>query len=171
MSNDTAKILLIGYGNPGRRDDGLGPAFAGAVEKLNLPGIMVDVNYQLTVEDAHAVAQHRIVVFADADAGGPEPFSFRAIEPAAHLSFSSHSIDPPAVLALSQELFGTQPEGYLIGIRGYAFDEFNDSLTAKAKVNLALALKFFQSLLRENPFRQAAADFNELSTLSNKEEK
>ena len=64
---DNKKILLIGYGNPGRLDDGLGPAFAKAVEALHTPGVTVEANYQLAVEDAHAVAQHEIVVFADAD--------------------------------------------------------------------------------------------------------
>ena len=34
------KALVIGYGNPGRLDDGLGPALAEAVEKLDLPGLI-----------------------------------------------------------------------------------------------------------------------------------
>ena len=48
------KVLLIGYGNPGRLDDGLGPALAAAVEKLAIPGVTVDADYQLNVEDAAA---------------------------------------------------------------------------------------------------------------------
>ncbi|MHC4675441.1 MAG: hydrogenase maturation protease, partial [Planctomycetota bacterium] len=68
------KILIIGYGNPGRLDDGLGPALANAVDKMNLPGVTAEADYQLAVEDAAALAQHDIVIFADADTCGNEPF-------------------------------------------------------------------------------------------------
>ena len=33
------RLLVIGYGNPGRLDDGLGPAFAAQVERLQLPDV------------------------------------------------------------------------------------------------------------------------------------
>ena len=36
-------MLLLGYGNPGRLDDGLGPALAAQVERLALPGVTVRV--------------------------------------------------------------------------------------------------------------------------------
>ena len=48
-------MLLIGYGNPGRRDDGLGPALAGAIAAADLPGVEVESGYQLLPEDALAV--------------------------------------------------------------------------------------------------------------------
>ena len=170
MKESGANVLLIGYGNPGRQDDGLGPAVASAMEKLSLTGVTVDANYQLTVEDAEAVSRHRVVIFADADARGSEPFSFRAIHPRAGLSFSSHSLEPAAVLAMARELFGAEPEGYLLGIRGYRFDELNESLTEKAKTNLALALAFLQSAFKKNSFRQAA-DFSPRAGGGSKEEK
>jgi len=71
--NDAATVLVIGYGNPGRRDDGLGPALAERLQELRLPGVDVDADYQLTVEDAAAAAEHDVVVFADAAQAGPEP--------------------------------------------------------------------------------------------------
>ena len=76
-----ATVLVIGYGNPGRLDDGLGPALAEALAALELPGVTVEANYQLTVEDAAAVAEHDVVVFADASVNGPEPYSFQPVEP------------------------------------------------------------------------------------------
>ena len=95
MSN-RLRILLLGYGNPGRRDDGLGPALAEAVEKLDIPGVDVDSNYQLIVEDAHTIAGHDVVIFVDADVAGPEPFHFRQIEAAGKqkAGFSTHSVEP-----------------------------------------------------------------------------
>jgi hydrogenase maturation protease len=161
LSGHTGKILVIGYGNPGRRDDGLGPAFADAVEKLSLPGIKVECNYQLSVEDAHEVASHDFVVFADASAEGQEPFSFEYVEPMARVSFSTHSLAPSAVVALARELFGAETNAYLLGVRGYIFDEFGESLTPKAASNLSAAVGFFSSLIRKGSFRQTVKEMGQ----------
>lgn len=150
------KILLIGYGNPGRRDDGLGPALAAALEGLDLPGVTIDSDYQLTVEDAAAVAEHNVVVFADAAVSGPEPFSFCRIEPGDTVTFSSHSASPEGVLGLAQELFNARPPAYVLGIRGYDFNEFGEALSAPARANLAAAVEFIQSVLRARSFDAAA---------------
>jgi len=142
---DKKKILLIGYGNPGRLDDGLGPAFAKAAESLATPNVTVDANYQLTVEDADAVAKHEIVVFADADTAGIEPFWMKEIQPGPRqVSFSSHSISPEGVLALARDLFHATPKAYLLGIRGYEFNEFGQSLSPGARANLDEAVTFWR---------------------------
>ncbi|MBN1943237.1 MAG: hydrogenase maturation protease [Phycisphaerae bacterium] len=139
------KILLIGYGNPGRLDDGLGPAFAEAIEALGVPGVTVEANYQLTVEDADAVAKHDIVVFADADTAGAEPFWVKEIHPGPpQVSFSSHSISPEGVLAMARDLFHAAPKAFLLGIRGYEFNEFGQTLSPRAKANLNEAIEFWR---------------------------
>ena len=142
------KFLLIGYGNPGRLDDGLGPALAEAIESLDLPGVTVDSDYQLTVEDAAVVAEHDIVIFADASVDGDEPFFFKPIQPKATLSFSSHSVEPDALMALAINLFQAKTKGYALGIRGYEFDEFKESLTPQAKENLQKAIQFIMPVLK-----------------------
>lgn len=142
-------VLVIGYGNPGRRDDGLGPALAAALERLGLPGVTVDSDYQLTVEAAAAAAEHDVVIFADAAAAGPEPFDFRPIGPGPAASFSSHSTSPEGVLQLAGELFGSRPAAYVLGLRGYEFNEFNESLSERARANLAAAVAFLAAALRE----------------------
>jgi hydrogenase maturation protease len=154
MANST---LLIGYGNPGRLDDGLGPALAEAVEQLDIPGVTVESNYHLTVEDAAAAAAHRYVVFADASVTGREPFSFTVVQPVAHTSFSSHSVEPEAVIAMAHDLFRAETKGYALGIRGYRFNEFGELLSAKATENLAAALRFLAPLLRQCTFDAAVA--------------
>jgi len=149
MSSAARRVLLIGFGNPGRLDDGLGPALAAEIERLELDDVTVDSDYQLTVEDAAAVAEHDVVVFADAAVDGPEPFSFERLEPESHLSFSSHDVEPPAVLALARDLFGARTPGFMLGIRGYEFDEFGERLSNRAQANLASALKFIEPVLRD----------------------
>lgn len=156
MSAPSARVLLLGYGNPGRLDDGLGPALAAEIERLGLPGVRVDSDYQLSLEDAEAVARHDVVIFADASTSGAEPFSFTRLEPARELSFSTHSLRPQAVLGLAAELFGARTEGYLLGIRGYAFNHYDESLTEGGRANLAAAVAFVARVCREGTFAQAA---------------
>jgi len=152
MTQSAGTILVIGYGNPGRLDDGLGPALAEELEKLAIPGVTVESNYQLTVEDAAAVAAHDVVVFADAAVRGAEPFSFQPVEPVPAGSFSSHSVEPGAVLALARDLFNAHAVGYALGICGYEFNEFGERLSDRAAGNLAAALRFLASLLRDEAF-------------------
>ncbi len=148
-------VLVIGYGNPGRQDDGLGPALAEAVERLRIPGVTVEADYQLTVEDAAAAAAHRYVVFADASVGGREPFFFRAVRPSAHTSFSTHSVEPEVVLALARDLFQADTKGYALGIRGYRFSEFGEALSDESRENLAAALHFIVPVLTTCTFDAA----------------
>ena len=68
------RVLVLGYGNPGRRDDGLGPRLAEELSRMGLPGVDVDSAYQLQAEDAAAVADHDVVVFVDAYVSCPDPF-------------------------------------------------------------------------------------------------
>jgi hydrogenase maturation protease len=155
MADDRKRTLLIGYGNPGRRDDGLGPAMAAALEALRLPGLTVEVDYQLIVEHAALAAEHDIVVFADAAVSGPEPFYFRRIEPKSECSFSTHSLSPAGVLALARELFGATCRGYVLGIRGYHFDEFGEELSWPARANLAAAVKFVKAGVTEARWQES----------------
>jgi hydrogenase maturation protease len=148
-------VLVFGYGNPGRQDDGLGPAVVEALEKTGLEGVTLDANYQLSVEDAALVAEHDVVVFVDADAAGPAPFWFGAIEPADDvMSFSTHSVRPEAVLALARGALGGTTAGYVLGVRGYAFDEFGEALTEGARRNLEAALAFLGTALAEQRFEE-----------------
>ncbi|MBM4370880.1 MAG: hydrogenase maturation protease [Deltaproteobacteria bacterium] len=135
-------VLVIGYGNPGRQDDGLGPALAAALEELGLEGVTVDSDYQLTVEDAALVARHDAVVFADAHVSCTAPFEVRRLHPGATDSFSTHHVSPEAVLALARELFGGEPRAFALGIRGYEFDGFGEVLSEAAQANLERALEF-----------------------------
>ena len=99
MNAPNGRIMLIGYGNPGRMDDGLGPALVKELEKLNLPGLDVEADYQLVVEDAELISRYDSVVFADAEIDCQTPFSFKEIQPENTLSFTSHSMTPQTVLA------------------------------------------------------------------------
>lgn len=156
MTAEGGDVLVIGYGNPGRLDDGLGPALVEALEKLGLAGVDLDADYQLLVEDAAAAAAHKVVVFADAAEAGPEPFFFRTVEPKGELGFSSHGCQPGQIMALARELFQARTKGYILGIRGYEFNEFREALSNAAKANLAAATEFIVKVIRSRDFEAAA---------------
>lgn len=156
--SEQKRILVYGFGNPGRLDDGLGPALAAELERHALPGVTIDADYQLTVEDAAAVREHELVVFVDAALVGSEPFAVSVVSPREQeLGFSSHSIDPAGVLSLARDLFGTTPPTYLVAIRGYEFDSFGERLSPGAQHNLRAAGDFLLDVLRRGDVAALAA--------------
>lgn len=142
-------ILILAWGNVARQDDGLGPAVAAEAERWALPDVRVSVDFQLHVEDAHAISEADSVIFVDASTEGDGPFDWRRVEPVEEISFSSHSIQPPSLLGLSQTCFGTAPEAWLLAIRGYRFEPFTEGLTPEAVRNLEAALGFLRERLAE----------------------
>lgn len=140
------RILLIGYGNPARCDDGLGPALAVKLELSSMKGLTVESDYQLTLEDAHDVSKHDIVIFADAALTGTEPFSFQEIESRPLMSITSHSVSPESVLYCAQKMFCSRARAYVLAIRGYEFNRFGERLSEGAQRNLGAAFQFIEHL-------------------------
>jgi len=149
------RTLVIAWGNPGRMDDGLGPAFARALGAAQLDGVTVTANYQLQVEDAADLGAYGRVVFVDADRTGREPFWIRRLEAAdSGLGFSTHSVAPDALLALARDLFDSEPEAWLMGIRGYEFDAFGEGLSEAARANLTHALTHMEAAVESGGMRE-----------------
>ena len=140
-------MLLIGYGNPGRGDDGLGPAFSESMAARALPGWDVDTDYQLVAEHALAMSTHDLVVFADAQIGGEAAYSFREIRPEAPQALGSHSLVPGTVLSLCETLYGARPRAFVLGISGRDFGDMKEGLSTEATANLAEAERFFLTWL------------------------
>ena len=141
------RILVLGYGNPGRQDDGLGPAAAAGIERLGWPNITAYDNYQLNIEDALEVAEHDVVWFVDAAKVGPSPYHVRDLSAASTIEFTSHIARPEAVLGIARQYYGKSPRAFLLAIRGYQF-EFVEELTAGAVENLRVALTMLTDNIR-----------------------
>lgn len=156
MRRTEEKVMVYGYGNPARGDDGLGPAMVAALEQLCLPDITVESGYQLAIEDAVVLSEHDSVIFVDADVSGPEPFRFDRVLPQHQTNFSSHSVAPGTLLALTDELFAKKVQGYVLGIRGYEFNAFLESLSPRAEKNLERALGFLLRALEEREFESCS---------------
>jgi hydrogenase maturation protease len=109
-------LLVIGYGNTLRRDDGVGPKVAEAVEALALPGVRALECALLTPELADAVSQAGMVVFVDAAVDAPREVQMRKLAPAKSSQIIAHAATPAILLALARDVFGHAPEAWWLTI-------------------------------------------------------
>jgi hydrogenase maturation protease len=109
-------LLVIGYGNTLRCDDGVGPKVAEAISALALPGVRTLACPLLTPELAEAVSQARVVIFVDAAVDAPREVQKRKLAPAGSSQVMAHAASPPALLALARDVFGHAPEAWLIAV-------------------------------------------------------
>lgn len=153
MTGKKQKILIYGYGNPGRQDDGLGVLLAEEIERWSAEkgfvNIHTDSNYQLNLEDADALAKHDLVIFADASREDIGTFTMEPLEASEKSEFTMHSVSPAFVLHLSKQAFNREPEAFLIHIKGYQW-EFMSEMSEKARKNLNLATDYLKKYLIEN---------------------
>jgi len=143
-----AKLLIIGYGNPARGDDALGPSVAEHIESLKLlrPWQHIDVltEYQLQIENVMDLADYQTVLFIDADTQSNNPYRLARCEPEVGQSYTSHALTPDALLAVYQQVYKTAPPAcYLLKIAGHAF-ELGQPLSSIATENLRLAKAFVE---------------------------
>lgn len=137
--------IIIGYGNPGRQDDGLGPTFIESFQCDSRNMIELQSNYQLTVEDALEISNYEQVIFVDASIDCLEPFFLEEITETNDTGFGSHSLTPQALIQLSNTLYQHFPKAYILAIRGYEFDQFEEKLSDIASENLNLAIHYLAS--------------------------
>lgn len=144
-------ILIYGYGNPGRQDDGLGNLFVDRIEQWakreNLNNIHFDSNYQLNIEDAAEIAGYDIVVFADASIEEIEDFELTEITPESKVEFSMHSVSAAYVVFLCNDIYKKTPKSFLLHVKGYEW-EFKEGVTTAAIQNLEKAIAFMTPLLK-----------------------
>ncbi len=144
------KVLVYGYGNPGRYDDGVGPLIAEKVEhwahENELPNIYTDSNYQLNIEDAYIIKDFDIVIFADASIEQIDNFCLTEVLPSDLVEFTMHAVSPSFILDLCKKVFVKSPEVYLLHIKGYEF-ELKEGMSSAAKQNMGKALEHLKGIL------------------------
>jgi hydrogenase maturation protease len=142
-----ADVLVIGYGNTLRGDDGIGPAAARGVAALGLPGVRVIVAHQLTPELAADLADARLAVFVDAAVTGEAVTAVR-IGPAEAGAVMTHAADPRGLLALCTAVYERCPGAWLVTAAGADFD-FRDGLSPTGRENAREVLGYVEYLIRE----------------------
>jgi hydrogenase maturation protease len=135
-----AGVLVIGYGNALRSDDGIGVHAAALLrEDPRLAGVEILALHQLTPELALDMSRASLVVLIDASTEGPpgsvavRPMAFgtAAVGPgtaAVGPGTSSHHVGPGELVALAAELYRAAPEVIVVGI-GVATVEIGEELS------------------------------------------
>lgn len=147
-----APTLIIGYGNPSRGDDALGPTAIEAIER-RMPQhpewgqVEFVTDFQLQIEFVTDLENRQRVIFIDAAASGAAPFSFGSMKAGEGVPMATHALSPAALLAVYRRIHGADaPASFLLGIRGYEF-ELGAPLSERARANLDAALAMLEHWL------------------------
>lgn len=124
-------LLVIGYGNPLREDDGLGWRVAEELQTCR-PEAAVLVCQQITPELAEPLSRATHVAFVDIAANQlPGALTVTPVYPDTPTNANfTHQMTPSTVLYLAQVLYGNVPEARLYTVGGQAFG-YGETLSTK----------------------------------------
>lgn len=142
-------MLIIGYGNMLRSDDGVGPRLAEAVEALHLRGVSTLACQQLAPEHAEAVSKASAVIFIDAAVDGSREVQLRELEPAGTSQLMAHAADPSTLLALARDVFGRAPRAWWLTIPAVRLG-FGEELSPEADAGFQIGLEKLKSLIKSS---------------------
>lgn len=142
-----ADLLVIGYGNELRGDDGVGPKVAASVTAWNLDRVRAIACPLLTPELADLISQTRIVVFVDAAVDAPNEVRLRKLEPSESSQIIAHAADPRTMLALARDVFGCVPQAWWLTIPASKLD-FGQQLSPETQRGFAEAMQKLLILCR-----------------------
>jgi hydrogenase maturation protease len=126
-------MLVIGYGNALRSDDGVGPHVAAAASSWGMSELESIEVQQLSPELAELLASAELAFFVDARlAEGDEPVETVPLEPSGSQTPLGHMSDPRTLLALAQAIYGRHPRSWLVTVPGANFS-LGDGLSPTAK--------------------------------------
>jgi hydrogenase maturation protease len=124
-------VLIIGYGNTLRRDDGVGPYAAQALaDQMDDGEVEVLLRHQLTPELAEAIGRAQLTIFIDArEDGRPGAIDVRALEPVPdEANTLIHQVSPQTLLACAHSLYGGCAQAVLYSVTGADFG-YGDGLS------------------------------------------
>ncbi len=142
------RILVLGYGNVYRQDDGVGFHVVNEIARrlgrrpfelqddgLSRLGGSLDLAFvpQLAPELAETLASYDEVYFVDAHTGAyDEPIRWEALPRAYAPSAFTHHMTPATLLEITATLYGRAPTGHLVSVRGSRFG-FGVELSPEAR--------------------------------------
>lgn len=145
--NATTQLLVIGYGNELRGDDGVGPKVATTVAEWNLDGVEGIACPLLTPELADAISRARMAVFVDAAVDSSSAVQWRQLEPSESSQIMAHAADPRTMLALARDVFGHAPQAWWLTIPATQLD-FGRKLSPEAQRGFANAVEKLLTVCR-----------------------
>lgn len=130
------KLLILGYGNPDREDDGvawhilralttkLGLAAPESYEDEFPESAQFDFVFhlQLTPEMAEDISAYPYVCFVDAHTGNiPDPVRLISVESEFQHSPFTHHLTPQSLLSMGETIYGKKPDAALLSVLGHRF--------------------------------------------------
>jgi hydrogenase maturation protease len=134
----TDGVLVVGYGNALRTDDGLGWHAAGRLaDDPRLEGVAVLQRHQLTPELALDISAATLVVLIDASSGlPPGGISVARVELAGCAGTTwSHHLSPTTLVALAHDLYGRAADVFVVSC-GVQSLEIGDRLSPVLEATL-----------------------------------
>ncbi len=124
-------MLVMGFGNPTRGDDGAGWEVARRLGLREIPAVETRVSQQLNVELIEEWGAYEKVLFIDAD---PQADRVRVerVVPQPKASASTHHLAPEALLQLSKSLKNVSPPLYLCRVPASHFN-FSESFSPETR--------------------------------------
>lgn len=135
----TAPVLVIGYGNPSRGDDALGPEFVDRLaqrfaRQIDDGELEVLTDFQPQVEHALDLRGRQRVFFVDASVSGAA-FEVHPVLAQRDSTYTTHLLSPGAVLFTYSEVERREPPAaWIIAIRGEKF-ELGEPLSEPAQAD------------------------------------
>ncbi len=125
-----SEILIIGYGNPLRGDDGVGWHVIRELEAMPWnKRIHFLTFHQLTPELAELLSTPKYVIFVDCSIGdSPGKIKRTNLSPVESIQPFHHHITPETLLTISFSIYGQVASAVLYTVGGKSF-EFSESLS------------------------------------------
>jgi hydrogenase maturation protease len=144
-----ADVLLIGYGNPLRGDDGIGWVVAEKMmERVTAVSVQTITQHQLLPEHAEPISQAKLVIFVDAAVGEtPGTIQCEPVQPIPPQPGAfTHHLTPAGLLSLAQDVFERCPPAYLFTIIGAEF-EFSEEISPLLQQKLPELLEKIEDVI------------------------
>lgn len=143
------KVLVLGYGNPLRGDDGVGWIAASTLNnQIDNSQVIIETCHQLTPELAEQFSEVDILILVDADAQGtPGEVKVRQVTPSDPFHEPiNHFSKPETILSMAKELYGKVPKAYIASITGVTF-ELSESLSPTIEQSLPNLIDRIQTII------------------------
>lgn len=146
-------ILIIGYGNPLRGDDGVGCVLARLLKnRLRRDDLHVQTLHQLTPELIAWIAGASYVIFIDANAETHTgTIAYEPVYPQTKEGAFTHNTNPSGLFAAARDWYGAVPHGLLISIGGRSFD-YSDKLSPELTAMLPRLLDEIEQMVKSHIF-------------------
>ncbi len=152
VADCAGKILVIGYGNTLRSDDGVGVVVAEAIRLWGLQKVAVMTAHQLTPELAEPMGRAAAVFFIDArlDSNLAGETTCAPLAGPTGGRVDPHLTTPEGLLGLAQALYGRAPRAWVITLPITEVG-FGESLTPLAQARAIQARELFLRTLMALP--------------------